>query len=333
MKKRACGPWPCLGMLWILALPGGGCGDDDGGSADAAVLQDAAPDAAWPPERASLLAPEVYDCNAVNNPPARVNDLPLGCFGDLDCEGLVVVAHRGLSYLAPQNTLSAARACIGMGIDLLEVDVRLSADGVPVLNHDADVSAATDATGDVDTMTVAELQALTLKVSESLIGDFSCERIATFRELLRLCKDRIDIMVDLKAGAAEAAVVIEEEQMIAQAIMLGSQSELADARAAVPDLRIMIRPQEHAEIQPLWDAFVPVPDVVHIDPGFDDPVTIDLIHSLGVKVLMDVWSQDAYAVMLGDLTGYAEAYAAGIDIQQSEFAFFPMWSVGRGNPP
>ncbi len=321
-------------LVTLLVLSGGAaCGDDDGAPMGDAGVTDSEADGAWPPPRADLVPPESYDCNAVGTPPDRVSTLPLGCFGDLACEGLVVVAHRGLGYLAPRNTLSAVRAAVVMGVDMIEVDIRLTSDGVPVLLHDADVDSMTNGTGDVDAMTLAEAQALEITTNDELVGDFSCERIPTFRDMLRLAAGRIDIMVDLKAGAAEAALVIEEEGMVSQASMLGSQSELFDARAAVPDLRIMIRPAEHAEIQPLWDAYVPVPDVVHIDPGFDDPETIDLIHSLGAKVLIDMWGADAYALMLGDLSQYAEAYEAGIDIQQSEFAFFVLWSVGRDSPP
>lgn len=317
-----------LGLVCCISA----CGDDgatgdDGGGMDVGV------DAAWPPPRQSLAEPSSYDCNAVGTPPARVATLPLGCFGDLACEGLVVVAHRGMGYLAPRNTLSAVRAAIVLGVDMVEVDVRLTADGIPVLLHNADVDATTDGTGDVDTMTLAQVQALSIVASEELPGEFSCERIPTFREMLQLAAGRIDIMVDLKAGAAEAAVVIEQEGLIAQAVMLGSSTELNAARAVVPDLRIMIRPEVPAEIQPLWDAFVPVADVVHIDPGFDDPPSIDLIHSLGAKVLMDMWVADANALLLGDYSQYAQGYEAGIDIQQTELPFLALWSVGRGSPP
>jgi len=318
----------------LVALSGwAACGDDDGVGADGGVADGGVADAAWPPLREDLAPPESYDCRAVGAPPARVSTLPLGCYGDPGCEGLVVVSHRGLGYLAPANTLSAVRAAVVMGVDMVEVDVRLTADGEAVLCHDADVDSTTTGTGDIAAMTLAQVQALEMTYNGELVGDFSCERIPTFREMLRLADGRIDIMVDIKAGAAEAAIVIEEEGMIPQAVMLGSLSELTDARAAVPDLRIMIRPLEQAEIQPLWDAFVPVPDVVHIDPGFDDPATIDLIHSLGAKVLMDMWSADAYAALLGDLSQYVEGYEAGIDIEQCEFAFYALWSMGRGSAP
>ncbi len=344
VSRRARGPRRRQGALAALLLfgavsliPLAACGDGAGGYSDAGLADGAWPDgqvdAAWPPPREELAPPESYDCNAVGSPPERVSTLALGCFGDLGCEGLVVVAHRGLGYLAPQNTLSAMRAAVVMGVDMMELDVRLSSDGVPVVIHNAEVDATTDGTGEVVSKTLAELQALHVTYHEELVGDFSCERIPTFREALQLARGRIDLMVDLKQGAAEAALVIEEEGMVAQAVMLGSLSELEEARAAVADLRIMIRPGEQAEIQPLWDAFVPAPDVVHIDPGFDDPPTIELIHGLGAKVLMDLWTADANALILGDISQYSDAYEAGIDIGQCELAFLALWSVGRGAPP
>ena len=45
-----------------------------------------------------------------------------------------------------------------------------------------------------------------------------------------------------------------------------------------------------------------------------------------------MWSADAYALMLCDLYDHADAYSDGIDIQQSAFAFLPLWSVGRCAP-
>ena len=52
----------------------------------------------------------------------------------------LVVAHRGASADQPENTLEAFDAAIDAGADVIELDVRLSSDGVPVVMHDADVS-------------------------------------------------------------------------------------------------------------------------------------------------------------------------------------------------
>jgi glycerophosphoryl diester phosphodiesterase len=72
----------------------------------------------------------------------------------------VVYAHRGGAGLAPENTLVAFETGLAAGADGVELDVRLSRDGVAVLMHDPTLDRTTDATGPVDVRTAAELAGL-----------------------------------------------------------------------------------------------------------------------------------------------------------------------------
>lgn len=311
---------------------------DDGGTdggGDGGVRDGGGDDLFDMPPPEAILPPEVYDCRAVDSPPERSSSLPLGCYADPDCEGLVVVAHRGSSYFAPENTLSALRSAIALGTDMVEIDTRLTADGEVVLLHDSSVERTTMGTGEIEELTLAEVRALPLVVAERLsaTADFGCERVPTLREALELCRGRIDIMLDLKQGPAEAAMVVEAEGLLEQAVFLGSRGELDAVRSAVPEARLMVRPDEHAEVQPLWEAYDPRPVVIHIDPSFDDEATIGLIHDLGANALIDMWGADVQAAVLRDYSDYLEEYDRGIDIQQSEWPFFALWSVGRAEPP
>jgi glycerophosphoryl diester phosphodiesterase len=72
----------------------------------------------------------------------------------------LVIAHRGASGLAPENTLAAFALGIALGADGVELDVHLSADGRPVVIHDARVDRTTDGTGAVSRFTVDQLQSL-----------------------------------------------------------------------------------------------------------------------------------------------------------------------------
>ncbi|HJZ66769.1 MAG TPA: glycerophosphodiester phosphodiesterase family protein [Blastocatellia bacterium] len=76
-----------------------------------------------------------------------------------DCRPLVI-AHRGASGLAPENTLVAFRLAIALGADGIEMDVQLSADGHPVLMHDRRVNRTTDGAGLVSRLTLEQLQRL-----------------------------------------------------------------------------------------------------------------------------------------------------------------------------
>jgi glycerophosphoryl diester phosphodiesterase len=69
----------------------------------------------------------------------------------------LVFAHRGGAKLAPENTLAAFESGMAAGADGVELDVRLSRDGVPVVFHDADLDRTTDRSGPVIALSAAEL--------------------------------------------------------------------------------------------------------------------------------------------------------------------------------
>ncbi|MCR9279693.1 MAG: glycerophosphodiester phosphodiesterase [Pseudomonadaceae bacterium] len=71
-----------------------------------------------------------------------------------------VIAHRGGAGLRPENTIAAFSHAHMLGVDVLEMDVRLSADGVPVVIHDETVDRTTDGAGAVASMTAAQLATL-----------------------------------------------------------------------------------------------------------------------------------------------------------------------------
>lgn len=77
----------------------------------------------------------------------------------LDPDARPVIGHRGASGDYPENTLPAFDAALAQGADALEFDVRLSADGVPVVIHDATVDRTTGASGAVSGFTAGELAA------------------------------------------------------------------------------------------------------------------------------------------------------------------------------
>jgi len=81
-------------------------------------------------------------------------------FDSLPKERPVVIAHRGGAHLRPENTLDAFGGALKVGADVLEMDVHLSADGTPVVIHDATVDRTTEGAGLVSSFTIEELKAL-----------------------------------------------------------------------------------------------------------------------------------------------------------------------------
>lgn len=72
----------------------------------------------------------------------------------------LIIGHRGASAAAPENTLAAFRLAQEQGAHGIEFDVQLSADGVPVIIHDASVERSTNGRGRVADLTLAQLQTL-----------------------------------------------------------------------------------------------------------------------------------------------------------------------------
>ena len=111
-------------------------------------------------------------------------------------KNIYVAAHRGASASHPENTMEAFRAAIEMGVDQIETDVRITADGELVLIHDATVDRTTNGTGKVAQMTLAELKALDAGCKKD--PKFTGAKIPTFRELLELVKDHPTMTLDIE---------------------------------------------------------------------------------------------------------------------------------------
>ncbi len=75
-------------------------------------------------------------------------------------EQFMVIAHQGGEDLRPSNTLPAFANAVALGVDVLEMDIHLTADGEIVVMHDATVDRTTDGSGAIKEMTMAEIKAL-----------------------------------------------------------------------------------------------------------------------------------------------------------------------------
>lgn len=119
-----------------------------------------------------------------------------------------LIAHCGSSIDRPENTLASCRQAIEARADVTETDIRTSRDGVLVCRHDDDLSRTTNGKGKVSEKTLAELQ--TLDAGSWFDARFKAERIPTLEEFLRVCRGKIDVMLDLKeSGAAYAEKVAD----------------------------------------------------------------------------------------------------------------------------
>jgi glycerophosphoryl diester phosphodiesterase len=150
----------------------------------------------------------------------------------------IVVAHRGASAVEAENTLPAFELAIAAGAEAVEFDVRMTADGVPVVLHDADVSRTTDGEGLVGDLTLEELKGLRVRTA-----DGGATEVPTLEETLRLCTGRVGLDVEIKnipgepdfEGEREAATEATLRALDATAfsgfVLLSSFNPLSIARA------------------------------------------------------------------------------------------------------
>jgi glycerophosphoryl diester phosphodiesterase len=109
---------------------------------------------------------------------------------------IVVVAHRGYSRLAPENTLSAFRKAIEVGADCAELDVQETADGVVVVLHDRDLMRMAGDPRRIADIPFAEARKLDL--GRKFGPEFTGERIPTLAEVIALARGRIRLQIELK---------------------------------------------------------------------------------------------------------------------------------------
>lgn len=115
-----------------------------------------------------------------------------------------VIAHRGNSSQAPENTLASINSAFAIGADHVELDIALTSDGIAVLMHDATVDRTTDGTGPISSLTLAQVQSLD---AGSWFGPaFVGERVPTLAEALVAADQRGRILLDVKAGGMGAAI-------------------------------------------------------------------------------------------------------------------------------
>lgn len=152
-----------------------------------------------------------------------------------------IVAHRGFSGRYPENTRVAIEGAIALGVDMVEVDVRLSRDHTPVIFHDAKLKHITACPHRVDALTVSELK--TLDIGRWRGSQFRNERILTLTELLDLARSHIPINLDIKTPTAIAPVIraVQERRMVDNVVLSGcSWKQARYIRRLEPHLHILM---------------------------------------------------------------------------------------------
>ena len=144
------------------------------------------------------------------------------------------IGHRGAAGHAPENTLAAIQKGITLGVDLVEIDVRRTKDGVLVVLHDETVNRTTNGKGRVDRLCLQDIEQLNAG---------NGEHIPTLEEVLKVAAGKTGLMLELKIrGAAQQTVEAVHEAGVRDSVIYASflHDELKHVRTVDPEASLMV---------------------------------------------------------------------------------------------
>ena len=146
------------------------------------------------------------------------------------------IAHRGASAYAQENSAESLRKAAELGADMVEIDIRTTADDVPAVIHDSNLKRVYGVQGDVADLTMDELRALTADRGE----------IISFEKAVRRCRDLgLGIYLDIKRLTVPAARsmfgTLDEQHYLRQTVFGSFRPDyLAEIKAARPEAQTSI---------------------------------------------------------------------------------------------
>jgi glycerophosphoryl diester phosphodiesterase len=209
----------------------------------------------------------------------------------------LVIAHRGASAYAPENTLAAFQLAAEQVADAVELDVDLTRDGQVVVLHDATIDRTTDGQGRVAALTLEEIRRVDAGAWKDIA--FKCERVPLLEEVFEAVGQQLLINVEIKDMSllgngleAKVAALIEKHDLIDR-ILISSfnpfalrrvkriNPRLACALIYAPDLPIILRDARLASLVPHLNARHPHHSLVN-------RVVVDQFHAQGL--IVNVWT-------------------------------------------
>jgi glycerophosphoryl diester phosphodiesterase len=263
-------------------------------------------------------------------------------FGGSDAR-MLVVAHRGCHNAAPahglpsapENSIAALEHCVRIGADMMETDVRQTADGALVMIHDDTLQRTTTGSGRVHGKTLAELRALRLR--ENLGGKDAVatdQRIATLDEMLAAARGRMHLNLDVKdAVYTEVIAAVEQAGMQDQVIVKTVAGPSSPPLAAlspydrVPFAAILLNAQGDADLGAIAarQTGAARPIAIELPPMAPEQLPAVVAQANGVRLWVNTlwsgfitgWGGDAAALRDPDQV-WGRMHRAGITIFQTD---------------
>ncbi|MBO5979181.1 MAG: glycerophosphodiester phosphodiesterase family protein [Bacteroidales bacterium] len=147
---------------------------------------------------------------------------------DPSSKHVVVVSHRGDWRNYPENSIPAIESVIRMGVDMVELDVKMTKDSVLVLMHDNTIDRMTNGKGRVSDITYDSLMTFKMRRAHNVVTDTI--KVPTLRQALLCCKDRILVNVDHAYPYYKEIVALTEELGVTGQVLMKGKSSIEQVR-------------------------------------------------------------------------------------------------------
>lgn len=181
--------------------------------------------------------------------------MPVPDISTIKNKGFKVIAHRGYSSQAPENTLAAFQRALETGADMIELDVHLSKDNQVIVIHDATLKRTTGESGTVKSKTLTELKQL--DAGSWFSSEFKDEPIPTLEEVIKLVDGKSTLLIEIKVDdqskvyeglTKEILAVIRKNHAANWCILQAFESEylteLYQSETTIPYFKLIVNTHE-----------------------------------------------------------------------------------------
>jgi glycerophosphoryl diester phosphodiesterase len=215
-----------------------------------------------------------------------------------------VIAHRGASAEAPENTLAAFRLAIAQEADFIELDVQESADGEVVVVHDSDLMKLGGPPRKIWELTAAELKAV--DIGSRVDPKYAGEGVPTLAEVLAVARGRVGVVVELKSYGhndrleEKVAVLVEAAGMEKACLFMSlDHAMVAKMKRLRPDWRVGL-----LAAKTLGDILTVPSDFLAVEAGMANARFVRKAHRAG---------RDVYVWTVNDPAPILLAMSVGVD--------------------
>lgn len=187
----------------------------------------------------------------------------------------IIIGHRGAGKYAPENTLKSFQTAIDINCDRAELDVRMTKDNKVIVIHDKEIPGL----GFVKDLTLDEIKKINIDKTE---------KIPTLQEVINVCKNKIDLQIELKADNTPKAVNqhILQNKIEKQVVITSFKDYLLkEIKNLNPALRVGLLIYKDEVFKKVWNLVTEIPlDFLGFDYKLITKEVVDKAHSLDKTV-------------------------------------------------